>query len=229
MAEHGCRINVSDEYQEVPDTHQVLMNYVLTNFGDQYVLDDPILSNHEVHMGKIGRTARTRQKAEEKEIRWKNIDVKDLALYEAAEIKQWNEHLKYEAVEVMTLEKSQEVRNTLEPERILTSRFAYRDKNAGLRTHGTEYENLPVKAKARLCVGGHRDPDISGGCLRTDAPTIGRTALLCFHSIGWGRDWLLTSADVEAAFLRGTPCDRNLYFEPPENEVSRVCPRGAWS
>eukprot|EP00969_Alexandrium_andersonii_P219227 9682266-Alexandrium_andersonii.AAC.1 len=37
--------------------------------------------------------------------------------------------------------------------------------------------SAPVRAKARLCCGGHRDPDLMEGEMRTDAPTTPREVL----------------------------------------------------
>ena len=83
----------------------------------------------------------------QKEIPWGQIAETDRPLYKQAETRQWAEHLKYEAVRVLTAEETQKVRDTVEPDRVLSSRFAYRDKNAGLRV-ATAWANLPVKAKA---------------------------------------------------------------------------------
>ena len=53
--------------------------------------------------------------------------------------------------------------------RILRSRWILTDKNASLRTSKTL---MPLRAKARLVVGGHRDPDVgTEAAARTDAPT----------------------------------------------------------
>ena len=53
-------------------------------------------------------------------------------------------------------------------DRILTSRFAHRDKHWSNRTHQS---NLSLKAKSRLVIVGLRDPDLTRG-LPSHAPTV---------------------------------------------------------
>ena len=49
------------------------------------------------------------------------------------------------------------VLNTVDPERVLSSRFAYKDKNHTRRKHDS---TLPCRPKATLCVAGQHDPDL---------------------------------------------------------------------
>ena len=49
------------------------------------------------------------------------------------------------------------VLNTVDPERVLSSRFAYKDKNHNRRKHDS---TLPCCPKATLCVAGQHDPDL---------------------------------------------------------------------
>lgn len=130
----------------------------------------PISPEEEVHMLKHKTTERTKKKQQEKEIAWKDIAPEHRPLYAEAAAKQCGEWLQYDAVEPMSIDESEEVEMTHGKDRILPSRSAYKDKNAGKR-EGTDAD-LPIKAKARLCVGGHRDPELEKGHLRTDAPTI---------------------------------------------------------
>ena len=60
-------------------------------------------------------------------------------------------------------------------ERRLHSRFAHRNKNAGLLDPARN--PLPVIAKARFVVQGQHCPDNAQGLVRTDAPTAHRTAV----------------------------------------------------
>ena len=86
-------------------------------------------------------------------------------------------------------------------ERRLHSRFAYRNKNAGLLDLAGN--PLPVKAKARLVIHGQHCPDNARGSVRTDAPTVHRTAVIVFlqlvSSMGMCRS--LRGVDVSCAFL----------------------------
>ena len=90
--------------------------------------------------------------------------------------------------------------------RILRSRFVYRDKNASIRT---PQRYVPVKAKARLTVGGQNCPDCAAGKIRTDAPTVQRTSVLVMLQIAANLGWLksLRCGDVAAAFLKGEKRD----------------------
>ena len=101
----------------------------------------------------------------------------------------------------------------MDHKRILFSCFAYRDKNAG--TRNTQVD-LPVKAQARLCIGGHEDPDLAMGEMRTDAPTVSRLSLLCFLQLCASLGWVPKTGDIEAAFLNGEEKIRNLYMHQPK-------------
>ena len=104
------------------------------------------------------------------------------------------------------------VRETFPKERILRSRFAYCDKNCAKRR---EDPSVPPKAKARLCVGGHRDPDLRTGELRTEAPTASKAALSALMVLTAVNHWEVAAGDIERAFLQGMENQRNLYMEQP--------------
>ena len=125
-------------------------------------------------------TERIKRKQADKEIHWRDIKDSDRELYREASAKQWSEWQKYGSVQVLTIEESEAVRGMVKTNLILPSRFVYRDKNAPLRT---DKHPLPVKAKARLCVGGHMDPRLAQGDLRTDAPTVTRNSTMLFFTI----------------------------------------------
>ena len=71
----------------------------------------------------------------------------------------------------------------------------------------------------RLVIEGHHCLDNAQGLVRTDAPTLHRTAVSVFlqlvSSMGWCRS--LRGVDVSCAFLRGKPREVKdpLFFEPP--------------
>ncbi len=97
--------------------------------------------------------------------------------FEDAVREQWDEWLKFGAVRVLSREDSRRLRRTVRRNRILRSRFAYKDKNANVRAVKNP---LPVRAKACLCIGGQNDPDAIAGILKTDAPTVLRTSIMVF-------------------------------------------------
>ena len=70
------------------------------------------------------RMPKSFQKQLDKEVKWENIPEVEKPLYLAAEEKQWNEHLKYEAVKVLSVQESEKVRREVPSERILPCRFA---------------------------------------------------------------------------------------------------------
>ena len=99
-----------------------------------------------------------------------------------------------------TIEGSEAVGGRVKANLILPSGFVYWDKNAPLRT---DKHPLPVKAKARLCVGRHMDPRLAQGDLRTDAPTDTRNSTMLFFTVCQRFDLEIYAAGVEAAFMQG--------------------------
>ncbi len=109
-------------------------------------------------------TARGAKKAMEKEIPFTCIPMEQRNSYRAALSKQWGEFLKWEAVEVLTLEQSREVARTAPAEAVMNCRVLYRDKNVSFRAPDNP---LPLLAKARIIIPGHRDPELHLGVRRT--------------------------------------------------------------
>ena len=158
------------------------------------------------------RMSKMEMKQLDKEVKWDEIPEEEKEAYKEAEKKQWDEHLHYEAVRPLTKEESLEVEKTVPKNRILTARFAYRDKNVAKRRLDS---SIPLKAKARLCVGGHQDPDLRAGTLLTEAPTASKMSFTALLAMAGMHGWKLAAGDVEAAFLNGNEARRNLYFRQP--------------
>ena len=74
---------------------------------------------------------------------------------------------------------------------------------------------VPPKPKARLCIAGHRDPDLTGGDMETEAPTVSKSSLSTLFLIAAQEDWELAAGDVQAAFLNGEESQRGLYMRQP--------------
>ena len=177
----------------------------------------------EALMLKRAVTKRGREKQLEKEIPWHAIPVDKRPLFQEAEAKQWEEHLKLGALTPLDVETSFKIVAT-EGNRILTSRFAYRDKNLARRRADP---GAPWKAKSRLVIGGHADPDVVSGALRTDSPTVSRTAIMCLLQIAASRldeDWSVSAGDVTAAFLNGDPLERRLFLRQPRHGLPGLHP-----
>ena len=133
------------------------------------------------------------------------------------------EHLDHAALEPMSVSESDRIREEVPADRILSSRFAYRDKNWSRRKIDP---NTPWKHKARLVVAGHKDPDIC--YLETDAPTIGRLTILTLFQVLASRrksaDWVAAAGDITAAFLNGDGMERELYLKQPKNGLRGLHP-----
>ena len=149
-----------------------------------------------VFMMKKARTQRSRDKALEKEIPWALIPEEMRPSFRAAEAKQWSEHVDSKAITVLSVAESERVRNTVPAERILSTRYAYKDKHMGLRRANPE---VAWKPKARLVVGGHADPDLQSGELTTDSPTVARSSMLSV---------------LQVCVLRGSGAQRLATFRP---------------
>lgn len=145
-----------------------------------HVLDDVPVSIkrsrvHHLFMTGKAISVRGQEKQLENELPWNAIPFEERELYIAAEEKQWNEHVQFEAVRTLSVEESQKVIETVDPKRILNSRFLYKDKNHAKRKLDKQ---VPPKPKARLCVAGQWDPDLGHVEMSTDAPTVSRHAII---------------------------------------------------
>ena len=175
-----------------------------------------------VMMLKKAKTPRSREKALEKEIPWALIPEAMRPSFRAAEGKQWAEHENNKAITVKSVAESERIRATVPAERILSTRYAYKDKHMGLRR---AQPDTPWKPKARLVVGGHADPDVSSGNLTTDSPTVARSSLLTVLQVSASKQWQLAAGDVQAAFLQGVELRRELWISQPKGGVEGLDPR----
>ena len=169
-----------------------------------------------VFMVKRCISEKGKEKQLEKELPWGMIPPDDRHLYREQELKQWKEHVEFGAVRALSHEESREVLRTVPSERILSSRFAYRDKNHALRKADP---TVPCKPKARLCIAGHRDPDLGRYDMAVDAPTTSRHSILLALQLGLCRGWRVSVGDIRAAFLNGVPAPRKLYFKQPRGGI----------
>jgi len=175
----------------------------------------------EAHFTKHGGSQEALDKALEKEIPWNLIAPEEKELFKQAEVTQWEEHLKYEAVKPLSEAESKEVEEKYGKERILTSRFLYRDKNLAKRRTDA---GVPCKAKARLCVGGQRDPDLGVVDMAVDAPTVNRHSLLLGLVVALSFGWTIRIGDIRAAFLNGVQSSRRLFFRQPARGIPGLRP-----
>ena len=168
--------------------------------------------------------SRKAKKALDKEIPYAKIPPHQKEAFLCAEKKEWQSWCDYNAVRPLNVEESQKI-CVSKPERILKCRYVYRNKNAGLVD--SSGNDLPLKAKARLCVQGQHCPDCASGQVKLDAPTIQHVSLLtflhCVVSFGWCENWW--SGDISSAFLQGAPSEGEpLYMYPPERGLPGISP-----
>ena len=163
----------------------------------------------------------TDPKALEKEIPWNLIPENEKQLFREAEEKQWTEHVEFGAVKPLSVDESNRVEQEFGRDRILPARFLYRDKNLAKRRDDA---SIPCKAKARLCVGGQRDPDLGQVQMSVDAPTANRFSLLVGLHVALARGWVVSIGDIRAAFLNGVEAPRNLFFRQPARGIPGLAP-----
>ncbi|CAE7294222.1 RE1 [Symbiodinium natans] len=161
-----------------------------------------------------------------KELNWSKMSEEERQLYQAAALEQWEKWVENCALEPLTMEQSNTIRAEIKAgakHNLLTPRFVLTDKNAPLRTPGSD---LPVKANARLVVPGFRDRALLEGQLRTDAPTASRLALHLLLTISASKpNWPMMSGDVRAAFLKGDPyVTRLLFMDQPNRKRGPTLP-----
>lgn len=83
-----------------------------------------------------------------------------------------------------------------------------------------------LKAKARMVMPGHVDPDgevtVEEGGFRTDAPTCNPVAFNYLMSLSVRRKWRIKSFDVSNAFLSGKAQQRDICVKPPREGLPGV-------
>ncbi|CAE7255789.1 GIP, partial [Symbiodinium sp. CCMP2456] len=155
----------------------------------------------EVWMLRSDLTRRGVEQRKEKELKWSEIPEEAHQKFREAEEVQWREHLSYDALQPLTLEESNAVRARVPPNRVLRSRWAYKDKNYACRRDG---EDVPWKCKSRLVIAGHMDPDLG-------------TERLC-------RGAALPAFCKQCAFLTGSYLSRELYMHQPRTGFPGMSP-----
>ena len=149
-------------------------------------------------------------------IPFNQLPLKDVPLYQQAERVQWDEWVTHGSVKIHPPVEAEKLRQQVPRGRRLHSRFACRNKNAGLLDPSGG--PMPVKAKARLVIQGQHCLDNAQSSVKTDAPTVHRTAVSVFLPVvamGWCRS--LRGVDVSCAFPPGKlrEIQDHLFSEPP--------------
>ena len=179
-------------------------------------------AGEEVMMIRKAKTPRGREKQLEKELPWGMIPEEKKDEFRRAGQTQWDEHVKYDALEPVGIEESRKILET-KRSRVLNSRFAYKDK---LWSRRRQDPTVGWKPKARLVIGGHMDPDLISG-LNTNAPTVSRQGVLAVLQILASRldqGWCACAGDITAAFLNGEELERELYIRQPKSGLGNLHP-----
>ena len=174
------------------------------------------------HMVRRAKTPRGVEKQLEKELPWSMIPPSQHQAFRDAELKQWMEHVDHNAVQPVDVETSRKILAE-KGDRVLPSRFAYRDKNWSKRR---KLPDIEWRHKARLVIGGHLDPDLQKG-LDTSAPTVSRQGVLLLLQIlasRLGDGWGACAGDITAAFLNGEELRRELYIRQPRGGIGNLHP-----
>eukprot|EP00913_Durusdinium_trenchii_P021584 g20282.t1 len=149
-----------------------------------------------------------KQNGKELDPRWFNEQEKKA--FDLSDAKEWEQWLNNEVVQkVLPAELTKVPRHQI-----------FKAPLRMVRTNKAAAATLPLVAKSRLVVPGHRDPDLGG--FRTDAPTVGATATKIAKAIAQARGWVLWSFDVTTAFLSGERTDREIYVRAPPEGLSKT-------
>jgi hypothetical protein len=184
----------------------------------------------QVHITQKHRavTEQVKKNMLDREVPFNEIPPEHQKDYIEAEKKEWSTWRRTGCVRILSEKESEHVRRTVPTSRVMRLRFVYKDKNAALRTPQAP---LPVKAKARLCAQGSREPLAMSGQVKLDSPTVQRVGVMVFLQLlvnfGWIKTWW--KADITAAFLQGKDRDveqrGRLYLHPPNRPLEGVGPR----
>ena len=179
---------------------------------------------HAVSQGKMMSKNKLKRMMD-KEIPYEKIPEQERDLYREAQEKEWTSWKQYDSCEILSEEDSARIMREC-PNRVLPSRYVYRNKNAGLVDD--QGKPLPTRAKARLCLQGHLCPDAQTGQVQVDSPTVERVSTMLFlHmavSYGWTQNWFI--GDISNAFLQGAPLigKQPMYMKPPKQGLEGVKP-----
>lgn len=172
------------------------------------------------------KQTRKEQKAQEKELNWREIMQQpddyiqafvDATIKEAGSFTTWKSLRPIPDDEAAKILRDPKLRK-----RVVTSRGCYRDKNKNVP---------PLRAKTRIVCRGNQDPDLVN--LTRQAPTPSRNAemlvYIVFVSGANGKAfqssavWYLWAGDASTAFLQGSPDwserDGKLFLKPPRDPI----------
>ena len=148
-------------------------------------------------------------KAGAKELDPKFFNAFEKAEFNKSDAEEWSQWIKNKVVRPLTVIEERQVPK----DKIFSSPLRFVRTNKGEKAKA-------LKAKSRLVVPGHKDPDL--GEFRTDSPTTSTLAVQVAATIAASKDWEGETFDVSTAFLSGKETDRNVYIRAPKDGLPSV-------
>ena len=129
------------------------------------------------------------------EVSERKLTESDRKLFRKAkelELQSWLDHRVFDLVK----------KKFVDPERVMRARWVLTWKSTG-------------KAKARLCVLGFQDPDLTE--VHRDSPTLSAASEALIMQWVAPHKYRLISGDIKTAFLSGDEDIRNIFISPPDD------------
>ena len=152
------------------------------------------------------------------EVSIRDMNEDKLRQKDAAMEKEWAKLLRTKSIKVHSGDAAQNIRQTVDKQQILESRFVDTRREVP-ETPGAQ------EIKSRWCIKGFRDPAILE--LQCQSPTLSADALSIVLQIVASKKWRLNVADIEGAFLQGRDMNRpqgKVYATFPKEGVPGVAP-----
>ena len=150
------------------------------------------------------------------------IKEEDWGAWKETDRAEWDKVTMTDAVRVLSLEESREVRATLSKQnqldRILPSRMVRRWKPS-------EQPGSPPTRKSRWCIRGDRDPDLLS--LQRYAPTLNTTSFGVLLQVAASMRYRASVGDLKNAFCQSSPLKRDkgkLYASQPKAGIEGLHP-----
>ena len=145
---------------------------------------------------------RLRQNGKELDPKWFNQE--EQAAFRESDRKEWQQWIDNKVVRKVTREE----------EKTVPKHQVFKAPLRMVRVNKAQSAALPLIAKSRLVVPGHRDPGL--GQFRTDAPTTSPVATRMAKGISQARGWTTWAFDITTAFLSGEATERRIFVRAPQ-------------
>jgi len=151
-----------------------------------------------------------RNKASGKELDPRFFNDAERRRFDEADAAEWSQWIANGVVRLLPPEEEAQVSR----DQIFASPLRY------VRTTKGGPEDPDWKAKSRLVIPGHLDPQL--GEFRTDSPTTSALAIAMCTSIAASLGWPGQTFDVATAFLSGEKTDRQVYIRAPRDGLPAI-------